>query len=133
MLGSLPERRKTVLNLQEIWEAFALMAQRGEEEREAWLSLCAAAANDLQAELRSPDISPADSRRVNRAAAALAYYRYCLYAAGAEAQSFQAGDVRITNAGNSAIAPAYDAWRQARSRIAPLLQDREFVFSQVSL
>lgn len=122
------------MNLQEILEYFAMMADLEEEERSRYLPLCSAAADDLQLQLLHPPSSDEQCRRVNRAAACLAFSRYCVIRGCADGgDSYQVGDVRITNGGGVGVREAYQSWRQARASIAELLKDEEFVFSRVEV
>lgn len=122
------------LNLQEILEYFAMMADLEEEERSRYLPLCSAAADDLQLQLLHPPDTDEQCRRVNRAAASLAFSRYCVIRSCAEGgDSYQVGDVRVANGKGAGAQEAYQCWRQARASLAGLLKDEEFVFSRVGL
>lgn len=121
------------MNLQEILEYFAMLADLDETERTRYLPLCSAAADDLSQQLMETPANDACCRRVNRAAACLAFSRYCIIRSCIDGgDSFQAGDVRITG-GPGSVQDAYQTWREARASIAPLLKDEEFVFSRVGM
>lgn len=123
-----------LLNLQEILEYFSFLAGLKEDESSGYLPLCSAAADDLNLQLRRSPQTNAESRQLNRAAACLAFSRYCAVQNCAEGEvSFQAGDVRVTRGGNNQAQDGYQLWREARCAIIPLLKDGEFAFSQVQV
>ena len=121
---------ESLLNPVEILDYFSFLADLQEEDR--YLPLCSAAADDLTLQLRRPPKNDTEQRQLNRAAACLAFSRYCAIQNCVEGEgSFQAGDIRVTHGGNHQAQDGYQIWREARCTVSPLLKDGEFSFSQV--
>ena len=120
-------KEESFLNPVEILDYFSFLADLQEEERDRYLPLCSAAADDLSLQLRRPPKNDTEQRQLNRAAACLAFSQNCVEGE----ESFQAGDIRVTHGGSHLAQDGYQIWREARCSVSPLLKDGEFSFSQV--
>ena len=79
-------------------ERFKLFAGMDTGEAEQWEPLCRAAMEETLARLRpgtDPEL-PENSVRLASAAAASAYYRYCLLRTGEELHSLKLGEITLT-------------------------------------
>ena len=120
-----------MVELQEILKRFRLYATLTDEEAAPWLSLISDAAADIRRMARTrPDAEAA--ARLQRAAAALAFYRYTLYRASGEGmESFRAGDIQISADKQDTVRFAERVWREEQSRVSDLLYDGDFLFQRV--
>ncbi len=120
------------MNLQNIVKRFAIIANISFEEAFPWTEICEEAADEIRTHLKS-NISENDhSRRLDAAAAALAFYRYVLYrASGGGMESFTAGEIRIKTDAKTSVKMALAVWKDAKHSIADLLNDDDFMFETV--
>lgn len=115
------------MNIDEIMERFAVLADLTAEEAAPWRFLCEDALVRIQTQCRE-DVDTVDQSSVLCAAvSALAFYQYTLCSRVREDGDFTAGDVKISG-GTHGAACARDLWLDAKERIAPLLRDEGFFF-----
>lgn len=115
------------MNIDEIMERFAVLAGLTAEDAAPWRMLCEDALVRIQSQCRE-DVDPAEqSSALCAAVSALAFYQYVLCGGVTDAVDFTAGDVKITRKGD-AVDCAKALWLEAKSQIAPLLQDDGFYF-----
>ncbi len=120
------------MNLQIILERFALISGVPESEISEYSPLCEDAAEEIYANLKSGVDTSAYERKLNVAAATLAFYKYTLCrASGGNAESFTAGELRIKNNLQANVTMAYRLWSEAKKSIAPILEDTDFVFERI--
>ena len=120
------------MDIQEILERFAMIANLTLEEASPWCRICEDAMCEIESSLK-PDADKATSeRRLNIAAAALGFYRYVLYrASGSGMDAFSAGDINIKSDKKSSVETAYKVWQEAKGNIADLLKDDNFLFGRI--
>lgn len=89
------------MQTQAILQQFMLLSGMDTQEAARWTSLCDAAGQVLLRMLQ-PD-APMEDIRIALAAAAIAYYQYCLCGQGIHAQSLKLGDLSVSseNGGSS--------------------------------
>jgi hypothetical protein len=102
----------------------------GTEESDTYQMLCCDTAAEIELAERA-DCSEDGRAVLTAAAAALAFYRYVLSAAGTGEKSFCAGDVKVTAAAASPES-ARKLWKGAADTAAPFLKDSGcFLFGRI--
>ena len=120
------------MNLQNIVKRFSIIANLSFEEAFPWTEICEDAANEIRIHLKSGVDESEHSRRLDAAAAALAFYRYIIYrASGGGMESFTAGEIRIKADAKTSVKVALSVWKDAKHSIADLLNDDEFMFETI--
>ncbi len=120
------------MNLQEILERFAIIASLSMDDVSLWIPICEDASEEIKRHLKEGISEDENARRLNVAAAALAFYRYILYkTAGGGTESFSAGELRIKTNAQVSVKTAYNVWRDAKNSIADLLTDDDFIFERI--
>ena len=120
------------VNLQTILEHFVLISGIPEDEVAEYIPMCEDAQEEITSNLKSNADTSAYERKLNVAAATLAFYKYTLCrASGGNAESFTAGELRIKNNLQSNVNMAYRLWSEAKKAISPLIQDTDFFFERV--
>ncbi len=120
------------MNLQETLERFAIIAGLSMDDISPWIPICEDAYDEIKRHLRDETDEDANSRRLNVAAAALAFYRYILYkVSGGGMESFSAGELRIKTNGETSVKMAYNVWKDAKNAVADLLTDDDFMFERI--
>ncbi|NLG93034.1 MAG: hypothetical protein GX485_05710 [Clostridiales bacterium] len=118
----------TQLDIENVMERFALMADLNEKAAAKYRPLC----EDAMAQIsrRAKDDSAVAQGILCAAAASLALYRWALANACAGEESFSAGDVKvIKRMGN--VETARQAWRESAAAAAPYLKDEGFLFERI--
>ncbi len=120
------------MNIQDVLERFALMANLSLEEAAPWIAVCSDSANEIMRSLKSNvnkfDVQP----RILAAAAALAFYRYSLYrVSGSGMENFSVGEISVNTDKNAVIKFAQKIWEDSRKSIADILKDENFAFCRV--
>lgn len=122
------------MNLEEIIERFKIISGVLEGDTAKCVPFCEDSMNEIVLSLKkgvNPNTSE-NSRRLNVAAAVLAFYKYSLCKASVDSTAaFTAGEIRIRTDSEANIKNAYRMWREARKSIMDLLEDTEFVFERV--
>ena len=119
---------------EQVREQFALFAGLTPEESGRWEVLCRAALGDTLARLRpGTDLEDAENaRRLAGAAAASAYYRYCLLRTGEELHSLKLGEITLTAPEESGRLERSIRLREEYNQAAAgLLQPERFCFGRV--
>ncbi len=120
------------MDLQEILERFSIITNLSMDEVSPWIPLCEDASQEIERNLKEGANTGENSRRLNAAVAALAFYRYVLYrASGGGMESFTAGELRIRTNSQVNVKIAYEVWMGAKSAIADLLVDDNFMFERI--
>jgi len=120
------------LNLNEIIKRFSIIADLSWDEASPWTSVCEDACLEIRSNLRDDVKEEDNERRLNAAAAALAFYRYVLYrCSGGGMESFTAGEIRIKTDAKTHAKMAYNVWLDAKRSISDLLKDTEFMFERI--
>lgn len=120
------------MNLEKILEKFSIISGiTSPEEIAPWITVCEDAYIDIKTNLKDDVDLEKHSRRLNSAAASLAFYRYVLYQASSGAHTFTAGEIRIRTDIKTSVKLAHNVWLDAKRGIADLLKDEEFVFERI--
>ena len=120
------------MDLQIILKRFTLYASLTDAEAAPWLPLVSDAAHDVHRMCRCSAPDDAQINRLERAAAALAFYRYTLYrASGVGMEDFRAGDIEVSADKAAAVEFAERVWREEQGRASDLLNDGDFLFRRV--
>lgn len=115
-----------------IVEMFAALAGIPAEEGMAYYALCKGAEESLRVRLIDTDSELLYENELNRAAAALAYYRYVLVkAAQMPSGGYQVRDIRVGGVGSANTEAASVLWVQALNDIRALIKDTDFVFRRI--
>lgn len=120
------------LDLQEILERFAMIADIALDDASAWIPICREAMDEIKQRVKDDVNVPGSQRRLNAAAAALAFYRFILYkASGTSITTPASADSGVLNDRRVGVRAAYDVWRSARGAVADLMTDDDFTFRGV--
>ena len=120
------------MNIQEILERFALIANLTLEEASPWYRTCEDAMYEIESKLKPNVDKETNGRRLNIAAAALGFYKYVLYrASGCGMDSFSAGDINIKSDKKTSVDMAYKVWQDAKRNVADILEDDNFLFERI--
>ncbi len=120
------------MDLQEILKRFSTIANLSWDEAAHWATICEDSYSEIKNHLRDGVDENEHSRRLNVAAAALAFYKYVSYrASGGGMESFTAGEIRIKTNVEANIKIAYSVWKDAKMAISDLLKDDNFVFERI--
>ncbi len=120
------------MDLYEIIKRFSIISGLSSDEIAPWTSLCEDACMEIRKNLRENVVEEDHSRRLNAAAAALAFYRYILYrCSGGGMEAFTAGEIRIKTDSKVTAKMAYNIWMDAKRSVSDLLQDNEFMFERI--
>ncbi|MDP4119460.1 MAG: hypothetical protein Q8876_00165 [Bacillota bacterium] len=119
------------MNFKDVMNRFVLISGLDPVETSQWSPICKEAMDFIQRRLRNETILPEDVSRLNAAAAALSYYRYCLYQGGGAPENVKVGDVSMETSGLS-VEAAEQIWQRAKADVADLLiDDVNFMFRRV--
>lgn len=117
-------------NTENILRRFLLLAGLSDSESSQWEELAEDCAVFIASQINSTADTSENRRVLESAAAALAFYRYCVSRdAQRELSSFSTGEVRFDMAGSCA-SEAYKLYEQAMEACRPLLKSSEFVFER---
>ncbi len=120
------------MDLHEIIKKFSIITGLSDEEVSPWTSICEDACLEIRKNLREDADEESNSRRLNAAAAALAFYRYVLYcSSGGGVESFTTGEIRVKTDAQTSVKIAYTAWIDAKRSIADILKDEDFMFERI--
>ena len=121
------------MDLYEIIKRFSIIFGLSSDEIAPWTSICEDACIEIRKNLRENVVEEDHSRRLNAAAAALAFYRYILYSTSNSggAESFAAGELRIKTDTSRMINNAKKVWQDAKRSIADILKDENFMFERI--
>ncbi len=120
------------MKLQNIVKRFSIIANISFEEAFPWTEVCEEAADEIRRHLKSEIDETEHHRRLEAAAAALAFYRYVIYrASGGGMESFTAGEIKIKSDAKTSVKMALAVWKDAKHSIADLLNDDDFMFETI--
>ncbi len=120
------------MDIQEIIERFALMANLSLEKASQFTYICNDAKSEIESKLKEETNTEDNSGRLNVAAATLSFYKYtCYKVSNLPAESISAGDINIKENSERTMKIAYRMWAEAKATIADLLRDDDFTFRRV--
>ncbi len=121
-----------MMDLQSVFDRFCLMSGLGGEEAAPYMALCSEAFAEIMKRVKNGVNVEAEKARLCAAAAALAFYRYIKYTSASEGSvNFSAGDVKVTQKGERALAMAQKVRDEALAEVSDLLIDKGFVIRRV--
>lgn len=117
------------MSFNDVLRRFKLLSGLEGEKLSRYSFLCNDSINEMNSKLRVSveSLSDAQRQRLSYAAGALAFYRYCLYTSVSEPESFEAGEVRVTNKKDKASS-AKRLFDEECKGISGILKDSEFYF-----
>lgn len=102
------------------------------EESGLWAETCEDAACEIRRHLRSGVDENKHHRRLEAAAAVLAFYRHVIYrASGGGMHEFTAGEIKVRADAKVSANLALMVWKDAKHSIADLIDDDEFMFETI--
>lgn len=116
------------MDIEDVFERFALMADLSAEEAEKYKPLCMDAAAEIERNAKTNDKKAQGI--LCAAAAALCLYRWALVSASSMCESFSAGDIRVTKSREN-ISAAKEIWIELKTAAAPYLNDDGFIFEGI--
>ena len=120
------------MDIQEVLERFSIIAGLSIDQAAPWTFLCSESIEQIRKHIKEGIDVSKHSRRLGAVAAALAFYRYIMYkGSGGGLESFTAGDISVKNDKKTSLQVAFAVWRDARSSVADLLNDEDFVFERI--
>ena len=119
-----------MLEREKILHMFADLAGLEIGEAAAEQTLCDMAAAGLECRML-PDVQPQDREKLCYAAAAGAFYRYCLVQASREGGTVKIGDVSVSPPGRDAVLLAKSVYDEALALVSGLVTDDGFLFSAI--
>ena len=120
------------MSFNDVLRRFKILSGLEGEKLSRYSFLCSDSITEMNSKLRFPEenLSDAQKLRLSYAAGALAFYRYCLYTSVSEPESFEAGEVRVTNRKNKAES-AGRLFEEECKGISEILKDSSFYFKGV--
>lgn len=120
------------MSFNDVLRRFKLLSGLEGEKLSRYSFLCSDSITEMNSKLRFPEESLTDAQklRLSYTAGALAFYKYCLYASVSEPESFEAGEVRVTNKKDKS-AIARRLFDEECKGISEILKDSDFYFKGV--
>lgn len=120
------------MSFYDVLRRFELLSGLEGKDLSRYSELCKEASEDIKARLKVPESSLTDGEklRLSYTAGALAFYKYCLYTAVTEPDSFSAGEVSI-NMNDKKADAAKRLFEEEYKALSRILSDSEFVFRRV--
>ena len=120
------------MSFNDVLRRFKILSGLEGEKLSRYSFLCSDAITEMNSKLRfsEENLSDAQRLRLSYAAGALAYYRFCLYTHVSEPESFEAGEVRVTNRKDKAES-ARRLFEEECKGISEILRDSSFYFKGV--
>lgn len=120
------------MSFYDVLRRFELLSGLQGQGLSKWSELCREAMEDVKNMLSVPceKLSDAQNLRLSYTAGALAFYKYCLYIAASEPQSFEAGEVKITIS-DEKIKSAKALFESECNSLSGILKDNGFYFRRV--
>ena len=120
------------MSFNDVLRRFKLLSGLEGEKLSRYSFLCSDSINEMNSKLsRSVDsLNDSQKLRLSYAAGALAFYKYCLYSSVTEPESFEAGEVRVTNNKHKAES-ARRLFEEECKGLSEILKDSGFCFRGV--
>lgn len=120
------------MSLKNVTDRFLMLSGLGEEDLKRWQPLCCDSLDYIVRKLKTGEISKENVCRISSAAAALAYYSYCLTrSSSGDAKRFKAGDIEIEQDYSQTAESAKNLWLNEKEKISDLLKDDSFFFGRI--
>lgn len=120
------------MSFYDVLRRFELLSGLEGKDLSRYSQLCKEASEDIKARLKVPENSLTDGEklRLSYTAGALAFYKYCLYTAVTEPESFSAGEVRVDMSDKKAEA-AKRLFEEEYRGLSRVLSDSGFYFGRI--
>lgn len=120
------------MSFYDVLRRFSLLSGLEGKDLSRFSQLCNEAIEDMRGRLKVKEESLTDSQklRLSYTAGALAFYKYCLYSAVSEPDSFSAGEVTV-NMNDKRVDAAKKLFDEEYRSLSKILQDTGFYFGRV--
>lgn len=121
------------MSFYQVLKRFELLSGLQGDELSRYSELCRQAAEEIRAGLKVSESTLLDGEklRLSYTAAALAYYKYCLYTSASQPVSFSAGEVSV-NMGSQRLESAKKIFDEEYVGLCRVLKPRDFYFGRFS-
>lgn len=120
------------MSFYDVLRRFSLLSGLEGKDLSRFSQLCTEASEDIKSKLKVSEssLTEAQKLRLSYTAGALAFYKYCLYSAVTEPDSFSAGEVTV-NMNDKRIDAARKLFEEEYRACSKLLCDSGFYFGRV--
>lgn len=120
------------MSFYDVLRRFSLLSGLEGKDLSRFSQLCNEAIEDMRGRLKVKEENLTDSQklRLSYTAGALAFYKYCLYSAVSEPDSFSAGEVTV-NMNDKRVDAAKKLFDEEYRALSKILQDTGFYFGRV--
>lgn len=120
------------MSFYDVLRRFELLSGLKGEDLSRYTELCREASEEMTARLKVSEdsLTSGERLRLSYAAGALAFYKYCLYSAVSEPDSFSAGEVSLSMNGKK-IDAAKRLYEEECKGLGRVLSDDGFYFGRV--
>ena len=120
------------MSFYDVLRRFSLLSGLEGKDLSRFSQLCNEAIEDMRGRLKVKEESLTDSQklRLSYTAGALAFYKYCLYSAVSEPDSFSAGEVTV-NMNDKRVDATKKLFDEEYRSLSKILQDTGFYFGRV--
>lgn len=120
------------MSLKNVTDRFLMLSGLDENDLQRWQTLCHDSLEYIESKLKDNRDSKENVCRISSAAAALAYYSYCLaQGTSIEPKRFKAGDIEIEQDFSGSLESAKALWLSEKEKISDLLKDESFCFRRI--
>ncbi|MEE0762282.1 MAG: hypothetical protein UIM27_04825 [Acutalibacteraceae bacterium] len=120
------------MSLKNVTDRFLMLSGLGESDLKRWTPLCRDSLEYIESRLKNKDNSNENVCRISSAAAALAYYSYCLTTGtSGDPKRFKAGDIEIEQDYSQLTESAKSLWLCEKEKISDLLKEEGFYFGRI--
>lgn len=120
------------MSLKNVTDRFLMLSGMSEEDLPRWQPLCHDSLEYIESRLENKNVSKENVCRISSAAAALAYYSYCLtQSASSQPKRFKAGDVEIEQDYSQYVEASKALWIGEKEKISDLLKEESFCFRRI--
>lgn len=121
------------MSFYQVLKRFELLSGLQGDELSRYSQLCRQAAEEIRERLTVSEstLSDGEKLRLSYTAAALAYYKYCLYTSASQPVSFSAGEVSV-NMGSQRLESAKKIFDEEYAGLCRVLKPRDFYFGRFS-
>lgn len=118
------------MNFEQVYQRFIEISGLDETEAVKWQWVCSIAIDELKVRLKNNIDYESNCDRLNNAAAALAFYKYCVLSVKDNITNFKAGDVTVELSADK-TEKALEFWQASEKAVSDLLTDSSFFFKRV--
>lgn len=120
------------MSLKNVTDRFLMLSGLEEKDLHRWTPLCHDSLEYIESRLTDRNVSKENVCRISSAAAALAYYSYCLtQSVSSEFKRFKAGDIEIEQDYTQYTEAAKALWQSEKEKISDLLKTDGFCFRRI--